>query len=108
MTANDQIPVLPPMPSPDGRPHIYVMNSDSDFLTMINALLEDARVHVTLEQLRPNVEVSLDNLRAARPDLVILDVTPYPRDAIELLEHMQRDYELKRLPVLVASTTPRI
>src|SRR6266849_3554031 len=62
MTTDDTPPILPPAPSPDGRPHVYVMNSDSDFLALIRALLEDARVQVTLEQLRPNVEVSLDNL----------------------------------------------
>ena len=108
MTTDDKLPVLPPTPSLDGQPHIYVMNSDSDFLAMIAALLEDARVHVTLEQLRPNVEVSLDNLRSARPNLLILDVTPYPHAAVELLEHMERDDELKQLPVLVASTSPRV
>jgi two-component system response regulator len=72
---------------------------------LIRALLEDARVYVTVEQLRPNVEVSLENLRSARPDLLILDVIPYRRDAAVLLEHMERDDHLKRLPVLVASTT---
>jgi DNA-binding NtrC family response regulator len=108
MSTDDTLPVLPPAPGPDGRPHIYVINSDPDFLNLIRMLLEDARVHVTVEQLRPNVEVSLDNLRSARPDLLILDVIPYRHEAAVLLEHMERDDDLKRLPVLVASTTASI
>jgi CheY-like chemotaxis protein len=108
MSSDDTLPVLPPAPGPDGRPHVYVMNSDPEFLNLIRMLLEDARVHVTVEQLRPNVEISLDNLRSARPDLLILDVIPYRRDAAALLDRMERDDDLKRLPVLVASTTASI
>ena len=102
----DTLP-LPPTPAPDGKPHIYVINSDPDFLEMIANLLADTRAHVTLEAMRPNVEVTLDNLRSARPDLLILDVVPFRDDAGPLLERMEADDELRRVPVMVASTSPK-
>ena len=102
---DDRLSVLPPTPAPDNRPHVYVLNSDPDFLEMIGELLHDARVHVTLEQLRPNLQVSLDNLRSARPDLLILDVVPYQSNSAAFLDYLEADSELARLPVLVASTS---
>jgi DNA-binding response OmpR family regulator len=63
------------------------------------------RAQVTLEQRRPNVEVTLDNLRSARPDLLILDVVLFRSDAQVLLEAMAADADLAQLPVLTASTS---
>jgi CheY-like chemotaxis protein len=102
----DTLP-LPPTPAPDGKPHIYVINSDPAFLEMIADLLSDTRAHVTLEAMRPNIEVTLDNLRSARPDLLILDIVPFRNDAEPLLERMEADDELRHLPVMAASTSKK-
>jgi DNA-binding response OmpR family regulator len=103
---DDQTAPLPPTPAPPGIPHIYVINSDEVFLETIGDLLQDSRVRVTLEQMRPNIEVTMANLRSARPDLLILDVVPRRSDAQMLLERMLHDEELSRIPVLAASTNP--
>jgi DNA-binding response OmpR family regulator len=97
---------LPPAPTADGLPHVHVVNSDPDFLEMIAELLSDSRVRVTLEQMRPNVAVTADNLRSARPDLLLLDVVPFRNDADLLLGQLEADEEMRGLPVLLASTTP--
>lgn len=99
---------LPPSPEPDGPPHVYVINSDPSFLEMIGELLADTRVRVTLEQLRPNVLVTVDNLRSAQPDLLILDVVPYRGDAEQLLDELRDDDDLNELPVLLACTSAGI
>ncbi|HST87861.1 MAG TPA: hypothetical protein VLJ14_05730 [Ktedonobacterales bacterium] len=99
---------LPPSPEPDGPPHVYVINSDPGFLEMISELLADTRVRVTLEQMRPNVLVTVDNLRSAQPNLLILDVVPYRGDAEQLLDHLRDDDELNELPVLLACTSAGI
>jgi DNA-binding response OmpR family regulator len=99
---------LPPTPAPPGLPHIYVINSDEEFLETIGDLLSDVRVRVTLEQMRPNVEVTLANLRSARPDLLILDLVPHRGDAEDLLSRMEADADLRALAVLAASTNPRL
>lgn len=102
---------LPPSPAAevDGQPHVYVINSDPSFLEMIGELLEDTRVRVTLEQMRPNALVTVDNLRSARPDLLILDVVPYQGDAERLLDLLRDDDDdLSELPVLLACTSASI
>jgi CheY-like chemotaxis protein len=104
--ANPENPLpLPPTSGPDNRPHIYVINANEAFLELIGDILRDARLHVTLEQMRPNPEVTLGNLRSAQPDLIILDVIPYTDDAAQLLERMKNDPDLATIPVMVASTS---
>jgi DNA-binding response OmpR family regulator len=103
-TMDDETLPLPPTPAPPGVPHIYVINSDEEFLETIGDLLSDARVRVTLEQMRPNIEVTVANLRSAQPDLLILDVVPHRADAQLLLDRMRADPELGQIPVLAAST----
>jgi CheY-like chemotaxis protein len=99
---------LPPATEVDEQPHVYVINSDPSFLEMIGELLADTRVRVTLEQMRPNVLVTVDNLRSARPDLLILDVVPYRGDAERLLDSLCDDDGLSELPVLLACTSAGI
>lgn len=99
---------LPPTPSPDNRPHVYVINSSQDFLDMIDEVLSDVHLFVTLEQLRPNVEVTLQNLRAAQPDLLLLDVVPARSDADRLLAALAGSGDLNEIPVLLASTSARL
>lgn len=107
MSAESSLP-LPPTPGPGDRPNVYVINSDPGFLEMIADLLTDVRVHVQLEEQRPNLEVTLDNLRTARPDLLILDLVPYQQDGMLLLERIAADEELHTLAVMVASTNSRL
>jgi CheY-like chemotaxis protein len=97
---------LPPLPSPAGQPHVYVINSDSAFLEMIGDLLEDARAQVTLEQMRPNIEVTIANLCGAQPDVLLLDVMPLHDGAAHLLDRLEMEPRLRDLPVILASTTP--
>lgn len=99
---------LPPVQPDDGRPLVYVINSNPEFLEMIAELLSDSRAEVVLEQMRPNVEVTLENLRSARPDLVILDIIAHQKDGPLLLERIAEDPKLQRLPVMLASTNPRV
>lgn len=107
MAADETLP-LPPVPLPDDRPHIHVINSDEMFLEMMADLLADTRAHVTLEQMRPNLAVTVGNLRAARPDLLLLDVVPFRTEAATLLDLLERDADLRDLPILLASTSPDI
>lgn len=107
MPAESPLP-LPPTPGPSDRPSVYVINSDPSFLEMIADLLDDVRVRVQLEALRPNLEVTLDNLRSARPDLVILDLVPFQKDGMLLLERIAANEELCKLAVMVASTNANL
>ena len=108
MSDDDSTLPLPPLPLENGRPRVYVVNSNEDFLEMISDILTDARLNVLIEQMRPNVEVTLGNLRSARPHLLMLDVVPYRDDARTLLNALSADAELGNLPVMLASTNPKI
>ena len=99
---------LPPTRPDDGRPLVYIINSNPEFLEMIGELLADSRATVMLEQLRPNVEVSVQNLRSAHPDLLILDIVAHEKDGPILLARIAADEELSHLPVMLASTNPRV
>jgi CheY-like chemotaxis protein len=99
---------LPPTPSPEGQPHIYVINSDEAFLEMIADLLEDTRARVTLEHMRPTIEVTIANLRSAQPDVLLLDVMPIYQGAAQLLDRMDEEPELCEFPVILASTVPGV
>jgi CheY-like chemotaxis protein len=104
--ATDDLPLpLPPTPADEHKPHVYVINSSEDFLEMMDDVLSDVELHVTLEQLRPNVEVTLGNLRSARPDLVLLDVVPYRADSLRLLTALSDAGDLKHVPVVLVSTS---
>ncbi|MBF6591632.1 MAG: hypothetical protein IVW57_14060 [Ktedonobacterales bacterium] len=106
MSRDDMILPLPPISNTEGCPHVYVVNSDSAFLEMIADLLTDTRAQVTLEQLRPNPEITVANLRSAQPDLLLLDLIPFHRDAALLLERLELEPTLRELPVILASTSP--
>jgi CheY-like chemotaxis protein len=107
MADDDALP-LPPTPAPPGLPHLYVLNENPEFLELIREILEDTRIRVTVEQMRPNVAVTRDNLRAAQPDLVLLDVVPYREDAARLLAELAATPDLQDLPIMLASTTPQV
>jgi CheY-like chemotaxis protein len=95
---------LPSAPAP--LPGIYVLNADPSFLTLMGDLLPQKGVHVTLEQLQPHVDATLAHLRAAAPDLVLLDAPPTRPEPAQCLAGMAADAELRRLPVVLTSTTP--
>ena len=99
---------LPPFRPSDGRPLVYVINSNEEFLELIGDLLSDSRAEVVLEQMRPNLEITLDNLRSAHPDLVILDIISHQQDGPILLGRIAEDEKLRNLPVMLASTNPRV
>jgi CheY-like chemotaxis protein len=105
--ATDALP-LPPTPSPEGQPHVYVINTDSAFLEMIADLLEDTHARITLEQMRPNIEVTIANLCGAQPDVLLLDVLPLHDGAPLLLERLEGEARLDGLPVILASTSPNL
>jgi CheY-like chemotaxis protein len=99
---------LPPVALHARLPLVYVVNSDAEFLQVVADLLADSQVTVALEQMRPDITLTLANLRRASPSLLILDVIPFRSDAERLLAAIEADADLRRTPTIVASTNPRI
>lgn len=51
-----------------------------------------------------NGEQGLEKIKIFKPDLIILDLIMPKKDGFEVLQSMQGDPELKKIPVLVFST----
>lgn len=47
----------------------------------------------------------LDKMKEVKPDLVLLDIVMPKLNGLEVLEKMQQDNELKRIPVIVISNS---
>src|SRR5262249_2052316 len=102
----------PHTPDLGRRAHVYIVDCESEFLDVMAVLLEDPRedprVQRALEQMGPNAVVTLDTLRGARPDPVILEVVPCRQDAATPLVLLEQDPALCHLPILPASTSPGV
>lgn len=107
MDTTDEPMPLPPRPAADGKPLLYVLNNNAEFLELIREVLADVNLRVVVEQLRPNPEVTLENFRSSQPDLILLDYVPFISDARYLLEALRASADLRKLPVLLASTSPQ-
>lgn len=79
-------------------------------------LVEDEEIMITLLQRKLikegyEIEVARDGkeglrlMKATRPDLVLLDMMMPRMGGIEVLEFMQRDNDLKGIPVIVISNS---
>lgn len=83
------------------HPRIMVVNDDTTFLNLMQALLQDEGYDVSLL-----IEGSLaySRIREARPDLVILDIRmEHPETGWEVLNLLRLDPETADLPVIVCS-----
>jgi DNA-binding NtrC family response regulator len=95
----------PPTGAHGGRQrHVFVLDSDPAFLEVVGDLLAEVHLRATLEPLRGDVAAVCERLRAALPNLVLVDVTPQRAEAEALLELMEADASLQTIGVLLAST----
>lgn len=80
---------------------IAVVNDDTEFLRLMRLLLTQHGYQVTLH---PTTDAAYRALRAAPPDLVILDIRmETPGAGWQLLELLRLDPATTALPVLVCS-----
>ena len=91
--------------SADGERDMILIVDDSD----IDAMLLER----VLKRLRPEVNVvrsedglvALDTLESCRPDLIIMDIRMPRMDGREALRQIKEDERLKRIPVIMMSTS---
>lgn len=80
---------------------ILVVNDTEELLEAFRDLLEDEGYEVTLFSYAP---MELDDVRRAKPDLVILDlIFRQEKLGLELLQKMKLQPDLASLPVIVCS-----
>jgi len=82
-------------------PLIAVANDDTDFLALMGELLRDEGYRVSIHRVAKN---AYDELKAALPDLVVLDIhMETPEAGWTLLELLTLEPTLSRIPVVVCS-----
>ena len=88
------------------RPLLLVEDDEIDQMTVQRALRD---IHVTNRlDLAGDGEQALAHLRAPaceRPGLILLDINMPRMNGIELLRELKRDTELRRIPVVVLTTS---
>ncbi|MBL7150165.1 MAG: response regulator [Candidatus Pacebacteria bacterium] len=79
-------------------------------------LIEDEEIMIDLLQRKLTVEgyeisvgrdgkEGLGKMKEVKPDLVLLDIIMPKMDGFEVMEEMQKDRELKKIPVIVISNS---
>jgi CheY-like chemotaxis protein len=88
------------MPEP-ARPRISVVNDNAEFLALMSAILdEEAGYEVTLFS---GERMTVAELAAARPDLIIVDLLLGGASGWELVTLARADEILADVPIIVAS-----
>ena len=83
------------------RRRISVLNDNPDFLELMSAILEeDAGYDVSLF---PGEDTSIDQLAAANPDLVIIDLLLGGASGWEIVTLARADARLASVPIIVCS-----
>lgn len=88
------------------KPILIVEDDDVDVMTMQRAFKE---IHVPNPVVRQeNGELAIEYLRDRRnapPCIILLDLNMPVMNGIEFLEVVKRDHELRRIPVVVVTTS---
>src|SRR6186713_1317914 len=95
MTADDSQPIS-----------VLLVEDDPGDVVLIEEAFEHNKVRNSLQVVGDGVE-AMEYLRsaAARPDLVLLDLNLPRKDGREVLAEIKADPELKRIPVVVLTTS---
>jgi two-component system, chemotaxis family, response regulator Rcp1 len=90
---------------------ILLVEDNLGDIRLTQVALKDSRIANTLNVVKDGVE-ALAYLRrqspyenAARPDLILLDLNLPRKDGREVLQEIKEDDELKRIPVVVLTTS---
>jgi DNA-binding response OmpR family regulator len=85
------------------RRHVFCVNGSSAFLDFIRALLQEEQYNVTTTNFTNS---TFEQLRAAAPDLLIVDLEVGPSAGWDLIERVQANEATAELPIIVVSTNP--
>jgi CheY-like chemotaxis protein len=99
------------MPPPASFPHILVIDGAPHILALFHAALQRAGYRVSTDRLFTGIESLLAAIKAAPPDLIILELIIREEDLYlreagrgwRLLEGLKLDRETRQIPVIVTT-----
>ena len=91
--------------SREERKHVFAINGSIEFLNVIRELFQEEAYNVTTTNFVPS---SFEQIAAAQPDVLMVDVAVGESAGWELLEQLHTEAATSGIPVLVLSTSPRL
>lgn len=84
--------------------HIYVINDTPDILDVFRWMLEDAGYRVTTDSFSDEMKVKLEDIKKAKPDLLILDyIIGQEGLGWQFLQLLKMDRETRSIPVIICT-----
>jgi CheY-like chemotaxis protein len=87
------------------RQHIFVVNGSADFLDIVRELLQDEQYNVTTTNFVPQ---TFQQVEAARPSLLIVDLIHGEMAGWELLADLRHQAATRDIPVILVSTSKQL
>ena len=81
---------------------IFVVEDDKDIVEVIKYNLTKEGYQVSVAR---NGEEGLRTMKEKKPDLILLDIIMPKMGGFEVMEEMQKNAELKKIPVIVISNS---
>jgi DNA-binding response OmpR family regulator len=92
----------------DTQKHIFAVNDDDAILTLFRELLEEEGYRVTVDAFRGHTQAVHDAVKAAMPDLVILDfIVGGEGSGWQLLQTLQMDRATTDIPIVICTAAVR-
>ncbi len=82
---------------------ILLIEDEELIVTLLQKKLEQEDYHTLIAR---DGEQGLKKIREERPDLILLDIIMPKIGGIEVMEKMNKDQELKKIPVIIISNFP--
>lgn len=98
---------MPPRePKPGAGKRVLIANDTQEILELFKDILEEMGFETVLISFAPR---EMDQVRAAKPDIIILDLIFGGRELAgwQLLQKIRMDRELERVPVILCSAAVR-
>ncbi len=102
MTDTEQSPPGDAEQSRVGRQHIFAVNNSLDLLEIYQLLFQGRDYYVTTTNFVPQ---TFEQIAAARPSILLIDLAHGERAGWELLERLRGEARTRAIPVVVLSTS---
>lgn len=83
--------------------HIHVAEDDSDILSLVLDVLEDAGFKVSASM----GARTLDEVRRSRPDIILLDYQMPEMDGVRIAQRLHADPETRDIPIIAMTAAGR-
>ena len=81
---------------------ILLIEDEEILLNLLDKKLQEAGYDVTVAR---DGQEGLETMKSSRPDLILLDIVMPKMGGFEVMEEMNKDEQLKKIPVVIVSNS---